>query len=381
MARIKTGSIVSDISGKVGTEIYSRNKGGPYVKNWAAPTIPFSTFRDQARNALKDANTAWNNSTESQRVSWSNFSDQFLKSSFYDGYRKIDPRSAFIGSFIRQSYIGVTPAPFPSFPVSPGFVSFDIDLGNPFGPTLTLNGGTANSNYRVIWSASAAVNVSVRSPNTVPFYNIGWTAYAPGVPYSFNANYTTRFGVLPLAPATRLFFKASVVHILSGLIVGSFISDSLFLGTETPFIAGSNFLPGSNSTRADGFCKSFLAAYDGYISSISFYGGAIAGQMELAIYSHLGGQPNILLGSTGSLTVSAGYNWYNVLLPSPIGITAGSVYWYAVFTPSTTYYNFVTGGTVWKTCPAGTFPAPAVYSVSSSSNRTMAMYCSGFYYV
>ena len=67
MANIITGSIVSEIRGSVGTESYSRNAYGPYVKARVAPSNPNTVPQQQAKLRMSEAVAAWQSLTNSER--------------------------------------------------------------------------------------------------------------------------------------------------------------------------------------------------------------------------------------------------------------------------------------------------------------------------
>lgn len=71
MAKIKLSSVgITNISGKAGGSIYSRNRGGAYVKNFAVPTNPNTTFQQNVRNIFGGIAQAWRALTEEQRSSF-----------------------------------------------------------------------------------------------------------------------------------------------------------------------------------------------------------------------------------------------------------------------------------------------------------------------
>lgn len=67
MASILTGSIVADIRGSVGSESYSRNQYGNYVKARVTPTNPNTAAQIASRAALAASVAAWQALTQAQR--------------------------------------------------------------------------------------------------------------------------------------------------------------------------------------------------------------------------------------------------------------------------------------------------------------------------
>jgi len=71
MALIKTSGLVSAISGKVGGSVYSRNRYGAYVRNWAKPVNPNSDAQQKVRADMGSVVSDWFNVlSAAQRAAW-----------------------------------------------------------------------------------------------------------------------------------------------------------------------------------------------------------------------------------------------------------------------------------------------------------------------
>jgi hypothetical protein len=77
MAKIKFGDNVVVMSGKRGGNVYSRNRGGAYSKNWVKPTNPFSIYKAAIKSFFGASSQAWRTLTESQRVSWNSVTPNY----------------------------------------------------------------------------------------------------------------------------------------------------------------------------------------------------------------------------------------------------------------------------------------------------------------
>lgn len=93
MANIRTGPIVTDIRGKVGDVIFSRNRGGSYAKGVSTKDWTPSTDRGEAQDTLELVATAWRDTlTAAQRQAWRDFGgrhpmpDAWGTSRLTDGY-------------------------------------------------------------------------------------------------------------------------------------------------------------------------------------------------------------------------------------------------------------------------------------------------------
>ena len=70
MAIIQLAAPISGIRGKVGGLIYSQNKGGPYLKQWARSSNPRSLPQSNNRSLLVKFATFWNTLNNAERATW-----------------------------------------------------------------------------------------------------------------------------------------------------------------------------------------------------------------------------------------------------------------------------------------------------------------------
>lgn len=78
MASIHTGSIVTDIRGSVGSETYSRNRGGLYVRKRAGAEFNTGTRREEVRDRLTELSGMWSAVlTDQQQADWRSYAHQY----------------------------------------------------------------------------------------------------------------------------------------------------------------------------------------------------------------------------------------------------------------------------------------------------------------
>lgn len=70
MALIKTSALVSDISGKIGGNVFARNSGGSYVRSFTKPVNPNTPAQQAQKNRLAYVSNAWRELTDAQRQAW-----------------------------------------------------------------------------------------------------------------------------------------------------------------------------------------------------------------------------------------------------------------------------------------------------------------------
>lgn len=374
MALIKTGSIVADISGKVGDNIYSRNASGPYVKTFAAPTITPSTYTAAAQQALADANVAWQNLTDIQFNNWVQFSKQFPRPTFHNGYQSIDPKALFVSSFINLYYTGLTPSPLPIPPNGSGFNKIDLDLAASPNPLIYIRGGVTNSDYKVNLYSNVHQPSSIRSINTIPTYYFKTVDYVPNSGIDFQGDFLTRFGALPLSPGRRLFMKAKVIHVQSGIAVNKGWNNQIFAGTLTPGTLGKTTIGGTLRSQPNGHALPVTAPYDGFINSLSLYRDQRANTIQFAVYNDLGGKANSLLAQTLPVSNNNPDGWRTLSLTSPLAITAGTKYHLAAFCDGNLAFYYDSGPSNNDSSSVTTLPPPNPFGWNNFNTIVASIY-------
>lgn len=68
MAKAKFGMIVTDMRNKLGGHVFSKNRGGSYVRTKVTPSNPQTTAQSAVRSALGSISAAWSGLTAGQRA-------------------------------------------------------------------------------------------------------------------------------------------------------------------------------------------------------------------------------------------------------------------------------------------------------------------------
>lgn len=75
MARIIGGSIIGEIRGKLGGNVFSRNKAGQYIRSYAVPTNPNTVAQDRARARFGGASGTYHSMSAAQKAAWGVFAE------------------------------------------------------------------------------------------------------------------------------------------------------------------------------------------------------------------------------------------------------------------------------------------------------------------
>lgn len=208
MANIRTGSIVADIRGKVGDEIYSRNRGGAYVKEYAVPTNPDTSHQQLRRTFTADAVAAWQALSDDEAQLWINYvnTSPFIANK-YPG-RKPSAFNVFVSRYIVKEMIQDSRLPTPNDP------AFTANCEVAFN-TLTTSSMTANFNWvqgseynAGLLYLSPPVSNGKRSINSVSMHWQPWyldLASGNINTGNFLSLYLTYFGLGSISSGDRIF--------------------------------------------------------------------------------------------------------------------------------------------------------------------------------
>lgn len=98
MALIKMSSIgITAISGKAGGSVYSRNRGGEYVKNFVMPTNTFSEARQAVRSVFGAISSGWRALTQQMRNSWIEAAPLYLRTNAFGDKKQLSANALYVG--------------------------------------------------------------------------------------------------------------------------------------------------------------------------------------------------------------------------------------------------------------------------------------------
>lgn len=95
MAKIKFGMMMTDASGKLGGQVFSKNRGGSYVRTKVTPTNPQSTAQMSVRGVFASISSRWSSLTEAQRESFNGFVSAYARTDIFGDLRNPSGKSLF----------------------------------------------------------------------------------------------------------------------------------------------------------------------------------------------------------------------------------------------------------------------------------------------
>ena len=83
MAKIKLGAIVTDIRGKLGGHVFSKNRGGAYMRTKVTPVNPASVRQTFVRTIFAVISSLWSSLTDAQRESFAGLVEAYAKTDIF----------------------------------------------------------------------------------------------------------------------------------------------------------------------------------------------------------------------------------------------------------------------------------------------------------
>jgi hypothetical protein len=176
MAKILFGMMMTDARGKLGGQVFSKNRGGSYVRRKVTPSNPRTLDQQANRALLGSTSRGWSSLTDAQRTAWNAAVVNWPKKTIFGGTKIPSGKGLYVElnknlSAAGQSNISVPPAKADIPVLGLVGVTFDISLGtmvitytgNPdiyllqVRATPMLSQGTTNAKnrFRIIYTENA----------------------------------------------------------------------------------------------------------------------------------------------------------------------------------------------------------------------------------
>lgn len=95
MAKIKFGAMMVDASGKLGGQVFSKNRGGAYIRTKTTPLNPQTTAQMGIRGIFASISSAWSGLTEASRQSFNNLVSSYARTDIFGDLRNPSGKNLF----------------------------------------------------------------------------------------------------------------------------------------------------------------------------------------------------------------------------------------------------------------------------------------------
>lgn len=195
MAKIKFGMMMTDARGKLGGQVFSKNRSGSFVRTKVTPSNPRTSAQMASRSILGTLSAGWNALTNAQRASWNGAVEAWQKTNVFGDTIKPSGKNLYTAlnkNLLQSSQSAISTAP----------QKVDLPTINTSAVTVTASTGAIN-----LGIASVPADV-VLQVSATPALNAGVSfvkgkqrviAYLPAgaiTPATLGAQYADKFGSL-----------------------------------------------------------------------------------------------------------------------------------------------------------------------------------------
>ncbi len=216
MAKIKLSAIVSEVRGKLNGSVFSKNRGGAYVRTKVTPVNPQTLAQGNVRAALTNLSQSWKALTEAQRKAWNSAVSQFTSTDIFGDIKTPSGINLYNKLNLNLAAIGETPIASPPLAVSVGY--FDS-----LSVAAAAGAGTIAANYTAV-GATVDQTVIVEATPCVSagksfvkseFRQIGTFAGNAVSPQALGAMWSAKFG--SLVAGKKVFIRLKFVDKNTGV--------------------------------------------------------------------------------------------------------------------------------------------------------------------
>jgi len=162
------------MSGSIGDNVYSHNKGGTYVRRRAVPVISASVKASQFKAILGSVSSEWNTTlTTSERTAWSQWAEQNPIMNRLGTPIEKTGQQAFVGLNTRLVQSGLVIVPDPPQSVAPvGYATLTATLTAPTSFSVAYTDPLAGGQKMLVWATlpnHAGVNPNVNQARLIGY--------------------------------------------------------------------------------------------------------------------------------------------------------------------------------------------------------------------
>lgn len=216
MAKIKLSAIVSEMRGKLNGSVFSKNRGGAYLRTKVTPVNPQSLAQGLVRATLTALSQGWRGLTEAQRLAWNSAVSGFTSTDIFGDIKTPSGINLYNKLNLNLAAIGEAPINTPPVPVNVGYFDTLAIAGDASASTLaaTFTGIGLTADQTVIVEATAGVSAG-KSFVKSEYRQIGTFAGTATSPQALGVMYEAKFG--DLVADKKVFVRLRVVDKNTGV--------------------------------------------------------------------------------------------------------------------------------------------------------------------
>jgi hypothetical protein len=193
MAKIKFGMMMTDASGKLGGQVFSKNRGGSYVRTKVTPLNPQTTAQSVVRGIFASISSAWSTITQADRDSFNGFVNDYARTDVFGDLRNPSGKALFQRLNQNLEISGQSQITICEPPQAVPFANVTSADGDNSALTFVVNtAGDCTSSQVVVWATprlSAGTTFVKNKLRQLEVFTGG-----DGDTYDIQASYVAKFG-------------------------------------------------------------------------------------------------------------------------------------------------------------------------------------------
>lgn len=223
MAKVKFGAMMVDMRGKLGGQVFSKNRGGAYVRTKVTPSNPQTSDQVAQRARLAEFSQQYRTLTEEQRLAWSSVVTQYATTNVFGDLVNPTGSTLFNRVNINIALAGGVTVLTPPLPIgveTPSDVEVSADAST---PTLDLDFTPTPipADHTMIVEATPQLSPGISNANS-KFRIIASLPAATATGADILSAYTEKFGAL--TAGRKMFVRVKFIRVSTGEVSQSIVT-------------------------------------------------------------------------------------------------------------------------------------------------------------
>jgi hypothetical protein len=226
MAKIKFGAMMVDARGKLGGHVFSKNRGGAYIRTKVTPSNPQTEDQVAQRALLASASQAWKGLTEADRLAWNGAVSQYQTTNVFGD--TVNPTGATLHTRlnINVALVGGAAITVPPLPVGISSPSeLEVTAGVTSGEIqIDWGSGPVPAGVRRVVEATPLMSPGIYNANN-KFRIIATLPAATATGVDVAAQYEAKFG--SLVAGQKLFIRVKDINTTTGEVSQQLVAETI----------------------------------------------------------------------------------------------------------------------------------------------------------
>lgn len=161
MAKIKFGMMMTDARGKLGGQVFSKNRAGSYVRTKVTPVNPQTSAQIASRAILASLSSGWNGLSTSAIASWNGAVANWQKTDIFGDLKNPTGKNLYVSLNKNLEQTGQSPVALPPEKIDVELFNLTSATFDISDTTLTMNVTTVPADHVLQLWATPAVSEGV----------------------------------------------------------------------------------------------------------------------------------------------------------------------------------------------------------------------------